>query len=97
MDLQPIFRRYPELKDFFIQIRQEIQNVQRPANEVILTDQDVMKMLRVSERKLDYMKARKTIPFSQPIPRSSCYYLLSDILKWLEKSRSESMDNDLKI
>jgi predicted DNA-binding transcriptional regulator AlpA len=97
MDLNPLFRRYPELKELFIMLQQQIQSLQRPANEVVMTDQAVMKMLEISERKLDYMKARKVIPFSQPIKRSSCYWLLSDILEWLKKSRNESLDNDCRI
>jgi predicted DNA-binding transcriptional regulator AlpA len=97
MDLTPLFRRYPELKEFFIMLQQQMQSLQRPANEIILSDQDVMKMLQISERKLDGMKAKRIIPFSQPIQRSSCYWLLSDILEWLKKSRKESLDNDCRI
>jgi hypothetical protein len=97
MDLNDLFRRYPELKAFFMQLRREIQNIQRPANEIVLIDQDVMKMLHMSERKLDGLKAKRKIPFSQPIPRSTCYYLLSDVLKWLEKHRKKSLDDDCKI
>jgi hypothetical protein len=97
MDLNPIFRRYPEIRDLFIQIRQEIQSKQRPANEIVLIDQDVMQILHISERKLDDMKAKRIIPFSQPIPRSTCYFRLSDILKWLDKHRKNSLDDDCKI
>ena len=97
MDLSDFFRRYPGLKAFFIQLRLELQSKQRPANEVVLVDQDVMGMLHISERKLDDMKAKRIIPFSQPIPRSTCYYILADILKWLEKHRKDSLDDDCKI
>jgi hypothetical protein len=77
--------------------RREVMNAKRPAEEVILTDQDVMRMLQISRRKLDGMKAAEDIPFHQPRPRSSCYYLLSDILAWLKASRVESITNKLKI
>lgn len=92
-----LFNRYPELKELIFIFRNEVQKAQRPANEVVLTDQDVMRMLRISERKLDSMKAKRIIPFSQPIPRSSCYYLLSDILMWINNSRIESLENELRL
>jgi hypothetical protein len=92
-----LLNRHPEIRELISIFRYEVQKAQRPATEVILIDQDVMKMLGISERKLDYMKAKRIIPFSQPIPRSSCYYLLSDILLWINKSRMESLENQLKL
>lgn len=97
MNEHPIFSRYPDLKEFVRILKIEIQNAQRPSNEIILTESDVLKILKISDRKLKYMKARREIPYSQPIPRSKCYYLLSDILEWLDKSRVESIDNSFKI
>jgi hypothetical protein len=96
MDEHPILRRYPEFKEFLRLMRSEVQNSQRPANEIIYGDQDVMRMLKISKRKLDYMKANREIPFHQPRPHSSCYYVLSDILEWLKRSRVESIDNERK-
>lgn len=92
-----LLNRYPDLKELIYIFRYEIQKAQRAANEVILYDQDVMKLLHISKRKLDYLKAGRVIPYSQPQPHSSCYYLLSDILDWLNKSRVESFSNLGKI
>jgi hypothetical protein len=92
----PIFRRYPELREFVRILSFEVQQAQRPANEIILYDEKVMKMLGCSKRKLDGMRAEKLIPFHQPIPHSSYYYLLGDILDWLKKSRVESIENERK-
>ncbi len=92
-----LFSRYPELRELIQIIRYEIQQAQRPAKEVILTDQDVMRMLKISKRKLDSLKSGRIIPFHQPVPRSSAYYLLADILQWLGKSRVESYQNCLRI
>jgi hypothetical protein len=86
-----LLKRYPEIKELIFIFRNDVQQSKRPANEVILNDQDVMKMLHISKRKLDYLKPRRIIPFSQPISRSSFYYRLSDILKWLEESGNESL------
>ncbi len=91
-----LFNRYPELKELILLFRYEIQQAQRPSNEVILNDQDVMKMLKISKRKLDYLKANREIPFSQPHPHSSTYYLLADILDWINTTRVESIENQRK-
>lgn len=91
-----LFNRYPEIKELISLFRYEIQKAQRPAKEVVLNDQNVMKMLKISKRKLDYMKANREIPFNRPHPHSRSYYLLADILDWLNKSRVESIENQRK-
>ena len=93
-----IFIRYPELKDILYLIRYEIQQAQRPANEIILDDEDVMRHLKISKRKLQYLKADKAIPvhfFEPGSPRT--YYLLSDILQILKENRIESITNEKRI
>src|SRR5689334_18363118 len=97
MELHPIFRRYPELKELFNLFRNEIMNQRRPANEIILNDRDAMRVLKISKRKLDYLKSQREIPFHQPRRHSTCYYLLSDILDWLKSSRMESIHNERRI
>jgi hypothetical protein len=92
-----VFTRYPELKELVYIFRHEVQKAQRPAEEIILTEEYVLRLLRISKRKLCYMRASRIIPFSQPLPQSSCYYLLSDILKWINNSREESVENLRKI
>lgn len=97
MEQSFLFNRYPELKELISLFRYEIQNAQRPADEVILNDQDVMRILKISKRKLADMKANREIPYSRPKPHTSSYYLLSDLLKWINKSRIESIENQRKI
>ncbi len=83
----------PELKEFLHLLRFEIQQNQRPAEEIILDDEDVMLRLKISKRKLQYMKAEGSIPFHRLEPESSrTYYLLSDILEILKKNRVESVN-----
>lgn len=97
MELQhPIFNRYPDLKELVHIFRHEMQQAQRPANEIILNDQSVMKILKISKRKLEYMKAAREIPYSQSKQRSCCYYLLSDILAWIEKNRVNIIEPKFK-
>lgn len=98
MDKHPIFLKHPELKEFFYLFRHEIQHVQRPADEIILDDEDVMKHLKISKRKLQYLKADNIIPyhfFEPGGPRT--YYLLSDILQILKENRIESVSNKKRI
>jgi hypothetical protein len=88
--------RSSDTKEFLRILRHEIQQAQRPANEIILDDEDVMRILKISKRKLQYLKAGLIIPHHRPDEGTRTYYLLSDILGWLNKSRIESISNNLK-
>ncbi len=92
-----ILQKYPELKEFILILRHEVQQAQRPADEIILDDNDVLKMLKISKRKLQYMKSDGSIPFHTPTGGVRTYYLLSDILEWVKNSRTESISNNRKI
>jgi hypothetical protein len=91
-----LFNRYPEIKELISLFRYEIQKAQRPAKEVVLNDQNVMKMLKISKRKLDYMKVNREIPYRRPRMHSSSYFLWEDLLSWLKKARIESVENQCK-
>ena len=98
MNKPSIFLKHPELKEFFYLIRYEIQQAQRPADEIILDDEDVMRHLKISKRKLQYLKADKIIPIHFFEPGSSrTYYLLSDLLQILKENRIESIINEKRI
>jgi hypothetical protein len=90
-----LFHKHPELKEFFLLMRHEIQHAQRPADEIILCDEDVMKILKISKRKLQYMKSERSISYSLLKTRS--YYLLSDILEILKETRIEGFAKDIRI
>ena len=92
-----IISKYPELKDFIHLLRHEIQRAQRPPEEVVLDDEDVMRILKISKRKLQYLKSGLHIPFHTPPAGVRTYYLLSDILSWLKDSRTESLSNNRNI
>ena len=92
-----IFDRYPDLKELIRAFRHEMQQAQRPSNEVILDDVDVMKLLKISKRTLCTLRARHEIPFYQPRPHSSSYYILADILEWLNESKIESFRSKRRI
>ncbi len=79
-------------------MRYEIQHAQRPPNEVILDDEDVMRILKISKRKLQYLKADRVLPFHTLDPDSPrTYYLLSDILEILSENRIDSLANKSRI
>ena len=90
MEDHPILKKYPELIELVRVIKTEVQRNQRPANETILHDEDIMRILGVSKRKIEYMKANGEIPYFNP-PMQRDYYLLSDILNWLEKYKHETI------
>jgi hypothetical protein len=93
-----LFERFPEARELLHIIRHEIQQAQRPANEIILDDEAVMKMLCISKRKLQYMKSEEQIPYHTLSPNSTrTYYLLSDVLKLLEDNRIESIATNIRI
>ena len=84
-----IFHRYPELKEILGLFRNEIQKNQLPPERVILDDQDVMRMLKISKRRLQYMKSDGSIPYHTIGKRT--YYLQSDLLALLNDNRHEAI------
>ena len=91
-----LLNRHPELKELVNIIRDEVQRHQRPASETILYDEDMMKLLGISKRKLEYMKADREIPYIDP-PMQRDYFILSDVLAWLNQYRVESVSSERKI
>lgn len=54
-----------------------------------LDSQDVLLMLHISKRKLQYLRNKKTIPFSRI--NNKFYYKASDIDEYLKKHYNESI------
>lgn len=95
---ESVLLKYSELKELIHIIRYEVQQAQRPANEIILFDEDVQKMLGVSKRTLQYWKSERLIPNQRFDPKSPrTYYLLSDILDQLRKNRVEAIENARRV
>ncbi len=86
MNTDPLVR-YPQLRELLNLFRSEFQKAQLPPDRTILDDEDVMRTLKISKRRLQYMKSEGTIAFHLIGKRS--YYLLSDILKLLKENRQE--------
>lgn len=98
MNKQPFILKHPELREFFYLVRYEIQKAQRPPHEIIYDDEDVMRILKISKRNLQYLKANGVIPFHYFEPEGTrTYYLLSDILQILKENRVEAFFKDKRI
>lgn len=90
--------RNTDIKELLRVIRYEIQQAQRPPNQVVLDDEDVMRILKISKRTLQYMKSNGVITirkFDLNSPRT--YYYLSDILEILEKNSFQAISNQRRI
>jgi hypothetical protein len=93
----PLLNRHPEVKELFFLFRDMLQDIQRPPDQTVLGDEDVMQMLKISKRTLATMKAERVIPYSQERKGMPCRFLLSDILDYINKHRIESYENQRKI
>ena len=93
-----IFLKHAELKELAYVIHNEIQQAKRPPNEIILDDNDVMYMLKISKRRLQYLKSDRILTYHKLDSSSHrTYYLLSDILEILKSNRTEALSNEIRI
>lgn len=72
-----------------------LENMSRPANEIIYDDVDVRNMLKVSKRTLAYWRERGMITFSKL--GGKIYYRLSDILALIKQNEIPAVTSNLKI
>lgn len=92
----PYLKTHPAAKEFFRILRMELLQQQRPADQTILRDEHLMKILGVCKRKLQYMKSGREIPFYDP-PGQKDYYILSEILDWLKQYKVETLESSRRI
>lgn len=90
-----LLKRNPDLKSFMHLFRYEIQRCHRPSSEVVMDDEDVMKFLKISKRRLQYIKSGGLITVRKIDPESPrTYYLLSDVLSLLHKNTIEKISSN---
>jgi hypothetical protein len=97
MNSGPFHKLHPEIIALYAALRYEIQQAQRPANEVILDDNAVMDMLKISKRKLQYFKADGILPYHKLTGSPRTYYFLSDILEILNRNRVSAINSILTL
>jgi len=60
---QSFFDQFPEMKIFLQDLEERFLRSHLPPDKIILDDYDVMKMLKISKRKLADMRAKRQIKF----------------------------------
>ena len=78
-EFESLFKRFPESQQLFKQVMHELQNMQRPANELLLDDWDLMQILKVCKRSIANYKEQGKITYSKFGGKS--FYLYSDVLE----------------
>lgn len=76
-------------------LKATLENILRPANEIIYDDVDLRNLLKVSKRTLAYWRERGMITFSKL--GGKIYYRLSDVLALLKEYEVQAVSSDLKI
>lgn len=82
------FFKHPGWGDICRQIKYEIYQAKRPPEQVILDDADLQQILKISKRSAAELRATRQITYSKPCGK--IYYKLSDILKFVEKNRTDA-------
>jgi hypothetical protein len=90
-----IFRRFPELQEFLVAIRHEVNQFHRPPNQVIWDDVDLRENLKVSQRTTATWRQEKLITYSKV--NGKVFYKLSDVLDFIEKYKIPAITDTLKI
>lgn len=87
MKTQEDFFRHPGWEEIIKEIQYQISQSKRPPSEIILDDVDLCIMLKCSKRKTAELRANKEIAYSKT---GKVYYLLSDVLAYIERNRIEA-------
>ena len=81
-----------EFNEILHLIKDEILKAKRPPEEVILDDVDLQNLLRCSKRKTADLREKRMIAYMKP---GKVYYKLSDVLKYLDRYKVESISDDI--
>lgn len=95
MAIRDLIRSIPELEQLVNLIRAEIQQAQRPPEEVIIDDVSLREMLKVSKRTTANWRERGIITFSKL--GGKIFYRLSDILELIKQNEIPAVRTNLKI
>mgnify|MGYP000894114008 CR=1 FL=1 len=81
------FFKLPGWQEFILQVRHEIAQVHRPADQIILDDVDLCNLLKLSKRTTAELRAQRQIVFYKCGGR--ILYKLSDALDYIDRNRIE--------
>lgn len=89
------FRKNLTAKEIAEIFRYELLEAKRPADELILNEADLCKMLKVSKRTAATWRSTGTIAFHKV--GGIVFYLYSDVLKMIKSNRIDSVLDNLNI
>jgi hypothetical protein len=92
--MKSYLERWPELKDFLLDIDTRINNAIRPASEVILDDVDVRQVLKISKRQAAKLRAERLITYFKN--SGKIYYRLSDVIAYATRNKIPAIYETLK-
>jgi len=90
-----LFRKYPELAELAAFMKQQLEEMQRPASEVILDDVALREMLKVSKRTTSMYRSNRLIAYS--FLGGKIFYTLEDVLEAIKRNRVPALAEQLKI
>jgi len=79
------FFKHPGWEELIRQIKYQIEQAQRPADQIILDDVDLCKMLKVSKRTTATLRANGQITFYKC--GGKIIYKLSDVLAYIDRNK----------
>jgi hypothetical protein len=94
-----------KLEALFQKLRAEFQriaynNVQwsnLSPSQIILDEEDVQSILRISKRKFAALREQRMIGFSQPVSNGKVYCTYQDLLDYINKGRVKTIDSRRRI
>jgi hypothetical protein len=92
--MKPYLERWPELKDFLLEIDDRLNKAFRPAAEVILDDVDLRQVLKISKRQAAKLRAERLITYFKN--SGKIYYRLSDVITYATKNKIPAIYDSLK-
>ncbi len=89
------FFKLPAAEEFFKKLQNELLQIHRPANEVILDDLSFCELLHISKRHSANLRASGAITYSKA--GGKIYYRLSDALDFIEKNEIKCVNRTRNI
>ena len=104
----PFFRRDDQnskMETLFQKLREEFHSIvyknlllsNLTPDKMILEEEDVLAILKVSKRKFGYLREQKQINYSQPTPAGKIYCTFQDILDYVNQGRVKSISSKRRI
>ena len=95
MKNQNLLHRFPEFAEALQELKTELKQAHRPADEILLDDVDLREMLKISKRTLATYRQQRLIKHSWL--QGKCFYKLSDVLDTIERNAVNPILNQLRI